>query len=216
MTAPGPVVRVAASAELANVDRLVHIWVVARAREFDEAEVIDRAMGVFWKLGFDATSLPELLEATRLSRSSLYLTFGSKEGLFERCVNAYADRMVDDLCRKLDAAASPLGFVRDVFFAASDGRDRRGCLVMNTANELGQREPRFGRLIELQIARFEHVFAQALVRAVDAREIARRADVRAIARYLVCSLSGLRTMAKAGMSSAALRSAAEIVVKSLE
>lgn len=199
------------------MDCSVHNSCMARVREFDETQVVEAAMQVFWQLGFEATSLPALLESTNLSRSSLYQAFGSKEALFERCVKAYADKLVSELRAELDATESPTAFVRSVFLSVANESDkRRGCLVMNTANELGQRDPRFAKLISLQISRFESVFEDALRRAIEVGELADDRDVRALARYLVCALSGLRTMSKAGMSRAALRSSAEIILQALD
>jgi hypothetical protein len=87
---------------------------------------------------------------------------------------------------------------------------------MNTANELGQRDPKFARLISLQIGRFERVFEQALQRAATAGELSSERDIRSNARYLVCCLSGLKTMSKAGMGRAALRTTAETILGVLE
>ncbi len=56
---------------------------MARPREFDRDQVVDRAVDVFWRKGFEATSIRDLVEATGLNRGSLYNTFGDKAGLFE-------------------------------------------------------------------------------------------------------------------------------------
>lgn len=57
---------------------------MARPRTFDEAVVIGQATGVFGRLGFNATSVDDLVGATGLQRGSLYKAFGSKRNLFER------------------------------------------------------------------------------------------------------------------------------------
>src|SRR5260370_37523240 len=74
-----------------------------RPREFDTDAAIERAMGVFWSSGYCGTSLPDLLEATNLSRGSLYAAFGDKHGLFLRALDRYLDY---DLVR-LDTALQP-------------------------------------------------------------------------------------------------------------
>ena len=74
-----------------------------RPREFDTDEAIKSAMGVFWSFGYHATSLPELLDATNLSRGSLYAAFGDKHGLFLRAL----DRYIADSLTRLDAELDP-------------------------------------------------------------------------------------------------------------
>jgi AcrR family transcriptional regulator len=74
-----------------------------RPREFDTDAVIERAMGVFWSSGYYGTSLPDLLEATNLSRGSLYAAFGDKHGLFLRAL----DRYIAEALARLDAELDP-------------------------------------------------------------------------------------------------------------
>ncbi len=62
---------------------------MARPREFDEDEVLEKALHVFWEKGFDGASLSDLLAAMELTKSSLYKAFGSKEQLFRRALARY-------------------------------------------------------------------------------------------------------------------------------
>ena len=62
---------------------------MARPREFDEEEVLDRALDVFWRRGYGATSVEDLTAATGLGRGSLYAAFGDKETLFLTCLRRY-------------------------------------------------------------------------------------------------------------------------------
>jgi TetR/AcrR family transcriptional regulator, transcriptional repressor for nem operon len=57
---------------------------MAGVRQFDRADVLDRAMVLFWKRGYEATSIRDLLTATGINRGSLYATFGDKKRLFPR------------------------------------------------------------------------------------------------------------------------------------
>lgn len=78
---------------------------MSRAREFDETEVLDKALQVFWQQGYEGTSLNDLLDATGLTKSSLYATFGSKEDLFHRIVERYLSKHVE--FRQACALAEP-------------------------------------------------------------------------------------------------------------
>ena len=71
-------------------------WVIGRKRQFDEDTVLERATEVFWRRGFAATSVDDLVHATGLGRGSLYGAFGNKEALFIRVVDHYR-AMVDEL-----------------------------------------------------------------------------------------------------------------------
>ena len=62
-----------------------------RPREFDVEKALDRALEVFWRKGYEGASLPDLTRAMGINRPSLYAAFGSKEGLFRRALDRYAE-----------------------------------------------------------------------------------------------------------------------------
>src|SRR6516165_10435871 len=62
-----------------------------RPREFDIDEALDRALQVFWRKGYEGASLLDLTEAMGINRPSLYAAFGSKEALFRRALDRYAE-----------------------------------------------------------------------------------------------------------------------------
>src|ERR1700739_4106498 len=110
-----------------------------RPREFDTDAAIESAMGVFWSTGYFATSLPDLLEATNLSRGSLYAAFGDKHGLFLRALDRYIDDYVARLYRELDPRENALAVVRTFLAGYVDRTSgiagKRGCLLVATAME---------------------------------------------------------------------------------
>jgi AcrR family transcriptional regulator len=77
---------------------------MARPREFDEDDVLQKAMFVFWEKGYEGTSLSDLLADMKMTKSSLYTAFGSKEQLFARVTERYHR---DHLAFRLDALAQP-------------------------------------------------------------------------------------------------------------
>ena len=72
---------------------------MGRPRGFDERDVVDSAVGLFVRLGYEATSVDDLVAATGLHRGSLYKAFGSKRGLFVTALRSTAD--------DLDAGSAP-------------------------------------------------------------------------------------------------------------
>ena len=60
---------------------------MGRPRTFSESDVVASASAVFARRGFAATSVDDLVRATGVGRASLYGAFGSKDGLFQRCLS---------------------------------------------------------------------------------------------------------------------------------
>jgi TetR/AcrR family transcriptional repressor of nem operon len=191
-----------------------------RPMQFDPDEAVERAMHVFWSQGFEFTSLQELLAAMKLSKSSLYQTFGSKEQLFERCVGHYLDQLAGELLEQLDAAVSGRKFLEDLFYALPpkvDSADaRKGCLLWNTANEFGERDAAVKGTVSAGIDRLQRIFVKAVERAQREGDIASSKDPRALATYLMASMSGLKTLLKSGVDRRRLREVVATVLQALD
>ena len=192
---------------------------IGRPLEFDPEQALDSALAVFWSQGYEATSLQDLLQAMKLSKSSFYQAFTSKRALFERCLDRYRDRIAQDLTERLRGTASGRAFIEDTLRGvAGEARSRqrsRGCLIMNTANEFSQSDPKVARRVASGVARFTKVFLEAVQRAQQAGEIDKQQDPQLLADYLVTSISGLRTMVKAGASAETIDRIIEVTLKAL-
>jgi TetR/AcrR family transcriptional repressor of nem operon len=191
-----------------------------RPLEFDPDEALDAAVEVFWDRGYEATSITDLLEAMALSKSSLYQAFGSKQQLFERCLARYADGLSARMRTALEEGASGRRFIEETFMAvartAQAPAGAKGCLVANSASELGQREPALAAPVANGLDRFARVFAEAVTRAQRAGEIRADADPRTVATYLVACMNGLRTMIKAGADRRAAKGMVKLMLKALD
>ena len=111
-----------------------------RVQEFDTESVVSAARNIFWDKGFEATSVPDLEQATGLNRSSLYNAFGSKRGLFDAAVQDYLQRIVRPRMRVLvdeptasDAAAQYYRGLAAELSNIPDELCANGCLLLNSA-----------------------------------------------------------------------------------
>jgi TetR/AcrR family transcriptional repressor of nem operon len=193
---------------------------MGRPAEFDRDRVLDAAMHLFWQKGYEATSLTDLLRTMGLSKSSLYQAFGSKHELFESCITRYKNMLVADMQTALDNAGSARRFIEQVFYAVAaetkNSETRRGCLVMNTASEFSQRDPTVARRITASTRAFSKVFATAVKQAQGNGEIPTDRDPNVLASYLVSSMTGLRTMVKAGASARKVTDIARVILTALD
>ena len=108
-----------------------------RPRKFDENEVLERAMALFWEQGYEGTSLTQLRDVTGLSSASLYHAFGSKEGVFERVVAHYVERPGSVVSLLADEEADPKEHLVRFLHSTIDGQAEPahpvGCLVALSA-----------------------------------------------------------------------------------
>ena len=91
-----------------------------RPLEFDPDAALDAAMQIFWRNGYENTSMQNLLDGMNLSKSSLYQAFGGKQALFERCMTRYGDEMIASLRHALQESPSGLGFIRQFLESVLD------------------------------------------------------------------------------------------------
>jgi TetR/AcrR family transcriptional regulator, transcriptional repressor for nem operon len=188
--------------------------------EFDPDAALAAAMRLFWAQGYEATSLQDLLARMGIARSSFYQAFGSKHEVFLRSVERYRDGLVAELRAQLAASDSALAFLRGTLTSvAGDARGphkRRGCLVFNSATEFGQSDKEVAAKVAASIDAFAQVFADAVRRAQREGDIDPARDPELLGRHVVCSMSGLRTLAKAGAGPRQLLDLAEIALSVLD
>ncbi len=191
-----------------------------RPSNYEIERVIDQATQVFWSQGYQGTSVADLVAATRLSRSSLYQAFTSKEGLFSRCLQAYSDAVTRWLQDNLERADSGRSFIEQTFLQAAKGADdpllRRGCLAMNTAIELGHNDTPLAQQAHKSLQKFAAVFADAVRRGQAEQSIAATHDADALAHYLVSSMGGLRMLLKCGVERSRAEGVARQILAALE
>lgn len=192
---------------------------MARPPEFDREEVLDAAMDVFWRHGYESTSLRMLLDAMGLSYSSFYQTFGSKRELFELALHRYLDVLVEEMESGLEKAPSASAFLeallRGVADEAREG-DARGDLLLNTATEFGQRDESIAALVLAGKQRPLQVLHTAVKQAQREGTVDASTDADVLARYVLMSYAGLKTMVKAGGTADEVESAAGLALKALQ
>ncbi|MFF9085294.1 TetR/AcrR family transcriptional regulator [Streptomyces sp. NPDC014991] len=187
---------------------------MARTKEFDPDAALRSALELFWRRGYEATSMADLVAHLGIGRASLYATFGSKHELYLRALDRYGQEQNPRLTRELSRPGPVLPAVRELVrrFAAeatAEATRAQGCLVTNTAVELAPHDPDAARRVEHSWDTLETLLHSALVRAQAQGELAGDRDPPALARLLLVLLQGLRVTGKASADPARVRDAAE-------
>ncbi len=187
-----------------------------RAPEFQREQVIEAALGVFWRRGYTQTSISDLVKATGLKPGSLYGAFGSKKGIFLEVLDGYHRSFIahlDGLAgHESGALAGLVTLLDELVDDAVTGRDRRGCLAVNTLLEMAQHDDDIAGQVRRHNEGTRVAFARLVRRAQDQGDVdgARSADD--LAAFIVNSIWGLKVMSKAESDRAVLNAIAAGVI----
>ncbi|MFD5449218.1 MULTISPECIES: TetR/AcrR family transcriptional regulator [unclassified Streptomyces] len=187
---------------------------MARTKEFDPDAALGAALELFWRRGYEATSMSDLVEHLGVGRASIYATFGNKRELYLKALERYEQGLLPELLEELARPGPALPGVRSLvrrYAAEATAEDERGrgCFVTNTAAELAPHDPVAARRVERNWDRLETVLHAALTRARAQGELPAGRDPLALARMLLVLLQGLRVVGKASQDPARVRDAAE-------
>ena len=191
-----------------------------RPKAFHPDEALEKAMGVFWLKGYEATSMEDLLAAMGINRGSLYDTFGDKRQLFVKALDHYCQGIVGAKFGLLSQPGPALPLLRQFLSGMLEGAladpQRRGCLLANTVMELAPHEADIAAKLRRSLQMGEDAFLNLLVRAKEQGELRPDQDPRALARFLMTLFQGVIVMIKSGASEETIRESVAIGLAVLE
>ncbi len=171
-----------------------------RTKAFNEQEALERAMELFWRQGYHATSVQDLVSALGINRSSLYDTFGDKQQLFERAFAHYRKQNTEGMRAFLNSHHKVRQGLRALFTQAIDAtvrdKERKGCFVVNVTTELVPGDEAIHRILAENRRTFEDLFFTYLKAGEERGEIPAGKDLRAIATLLFTLYNGLKVVGK--------------------
>jgi TetR/AcrR family transcriptional regulator, transcriptional repressor for nem operon len=183
---------------------------VGRPRNFEKEDVLEKAMQVFWRQGYDSTGLTQLEAATGLGRQSIYAVFGDKKGLFMAAVDHYFDTVIQpafvDLLDAPGSAKRNLLAVIQLWEDAACAPRFSGCLIGNSAIELVARDASVGEVLQRKLGLMRAAMQRAIVRAQDAKELDATLAAEEVASALLALAQGLAVLARVSTDRAMIRS----------
>ncbi|TWT84609.1 HTH-type transcriptional repressor ComR [Planctomycetes bacterium CA13] len=182
-------------------------------KSFEESDVIEQAMEVFWEKGYAATSISDITDATGIKRGSLYNAFDGKHDLFVRALLKYGgDRRTSKL-RMLETVDDPREAIT-MFFdslvkATLDDPDKKGCLLFNTALEYSSHDDDVKKLVSDGIKEVVTFLEGQINRGKELGNIPDSVDTRPTAKALVALVVGIRVLGRGAFGKTALRQVAQ-------
>lgn len=188
---------------------------MAGVKQFDEDAIVDRAMMLFWRTGYGATSIQDLERTTKLRRGSLYNAFGDKQGLFVAALKRYQDTVGQERIKQLsnpDPYLAIEGFLNVLVDQMSDPNRPRGCLQTNTSLEFPNAPDAIIRMIAERTRAIENAIYSVLQRAKSQETLDQAADTRALARFYLSVAKGIGVLHKVFGDTSMLRDTVTIAM----
>lgn len=191
-----------------------------RAKKFREEDVLEKAMELFWKKGFHATSMQDLVNHMGINRASMYDTFGDKERLYLRAFEKYRRKNRQQILDFLASYASVQEGLKALFLSAvqyaTQDADNKGCFVVNCTTEMLPGHPGMLDLLVQNRKDFETFFLDYLKQGVQKGEIDHTKNLKATAAYLFTLYNGLKVVAKITPSAEHLEQVVEVGLQALD
>lgn len=177
-------------------------------------------MEAFWERGYAATSVNDLLAEMGLNRGSLYGTFGDKKQLFLAALERYeaqrGHELRDMLERPGSARSALVGFIHMAAQCCTSQEGRRGCLAAKAAMELAPHDEDVANWLKKFHRRNIDLVARTIARGQEQGEVNRGLDPKAVARFLLNSLTGLRLLGTMSPSESEVQDVVNLTLKVLD
>ncbi len=187
-----------------------------RPRTFDEDEALERAVEVFWRQGYEGTSITDLTTAMGVNKPSLYAVYGGKADLFRRVIAHYAQH---DMAYAQAALREPTAldvvrrFLHDNVIAITQEDKPQGCLSIQGGVSCSADNQDVAQFLAASRLAGEKAFADRFRAAPD---LPATTDPDAAARLLMTISEGQAVHAAAGVSRADLQKSAALAVRAFE
>ncbi|MFF2089325.1 TetR/AcrR family transcriptional regulator [Paenibacillus sp. NPDC058174] len=175
---------------------------MARPREFDQNEALEKAMELFWAKGYERTSIADLVSHTNVHRGSLYDTFGDKYQLFTACLDRFQRNSYDTVLGMLSGPGDPKDLLRAFFEKMidramnEDDRGLKGCFLTNSALDMASFDSNIAGRVAAFNLEMESIFQRLLLQAQQNGTLSNKHTVPELAKFLVNTRYGLYAMAK--------------------
>ena len=174
---------------------------MARPREFDETVALDAAVQCFWARGYEATSVRDLADSMGITGASLYNAFGDKRALYRRALDRYVEQSFLDRVGRFEDQMPPraaiAAFFNEIVNRSLDEKDRKGCMLFNSALEVAPHDPEFQRVVADVLVQVEAFFRRCVAAGQSDGSISAAQSSEDLGRVLLSTLLGIRVLARA-------------------
>lgn len=176
-----------------------------RPVSFDRETVLERAMHVFWRQGYETSTVQDLTAAMGITAPSLYSAFGDKEGLYMEAVTYYRSRYGPGQHGRSILAGAPTAreAIRSLLFEAAvlmgDPDTPAGCMVVNSAINRTSGSSRVQDMVANCRAESENDICLRIERGIADGDVPPDTDARSLAKFYTTVMAGMSIQARDGL-----------------
>ncbi len=192
---------------------------MGRIKEFKDKEALEKAMILFWKKGYENTSLKDLLSEMDILNGSFYNSYGNKKNLFMKTLDFYAEEVTAKRGALLAECPNFKEGIRllfqEMFQCFDDNTAPKGCLLVNSiSNDLLQ-DPEIQKYVKTEIDNFKLFFEQQLREAVETKELESTLDIPLTASIIVTYIQGVMRLSNLNYCTKNFRQQTDIFLTAL-
>ncbi|PKH49922.1 TetR/AcrR family transcriptional regulator [Tenacibaculum sp. Bg11-29] len=191
---------------------------MARLKEFDEIEILDKAMNLFWHKGYVATSAQDLVKELGISRSSLYDTFDDKKTLYIKSLKRYTQTQSTDLIDFLNSG-NDFKFVINLVFnkiikQSLEDSKKKGCFIVNSSIEFSCNSSEISNIINENNDKIKEAITELIKRSQDNGRLSIEIEAQKMSSFVYNNILGFRVMLRSGANKDELQDIVSLILKS--
>jgi TetR/AcrR family transcriptional repressor of nem operon len=176
------------------------LFFIMRTKDFDEQEILQKAIKLFWQKGYNGTSMQDLIDGLGIGRSSIYHAFGDKHTLYLKALERYQQDGTQRLVDTINAGPTIQDAIRNLLKTNNSDRALcgipEGCFKVNAGVEVAVDDEEILKLLREDDVIIEKALYTAIKQQQDSGKLSAAKDPRALARFVCNTMAGIRAYAK--------------------
>ncbi|MBE9600763.1 TetR/AcrR family transcriptional regulator [Pedobacter sp. MC2016-24] len=193
---------------------------MARTKDFDENEVLTKAIQLFWHKGYNATSMQDLVDTLGISRSSLYDTYIDKHTLFLKALESYqraGNVKINEIVNQSTSAKETVIKLMELATNELVGdKQQKGCFMVNAEIEVAPHDQEVSKLVCQNEKQMETAFFQVIKKGQQTGEIKNNQDALVLAKFIFNAVKGMQVTAKSSADATSFSNIIKLTVTVLD
>ncbi len=193
---------------------------MARKKEFDEDELLEKAVHLFWQKGYNGTSAQDLVDGLGINRSSIYNTYTDKRTLFKMALQRYQQTETNAMVTMLGKADNAKKAIKQIFSGlikeSVEDTLLKGCFMVNTGMELSGTDEEIGEIVKKNNKSVEDALTKIIEKGQQDGQFSTKQDARTYARFIFANITAIKVAARSGTPQQVLEDIADVAMSAMK